>query len=290
MYKPVKPPEHIDMDVRHLCYRLHCWGDRAASPMILLHGWADVGMSFQFLADAMSDRWYLVAPDWRGFGDSGWQPGGYWFPDYLADLEVMIDRISPDKPVRLVGHSMGGNIAWLYAGIRPDRVSHAVSLDLYGLPDSSPAEAPAHYAEWLDQLKLGQAFSNYNDLSAVTGRIAGLAPRLERDKAEFLAGYWANACADGTYQLKHDPAHKRINPVLYRREEVKSCWRQITARTLLVLAAESMFHDKYYSQGHQTELKQCIRDYTEAIIPASGHMMHLEQPEALARTLDIFLE
>ncbi|MEX2353370.1 MAG: alpha/beta hydrolase, partial [Gammaproteobacteria bacterium] len=259
-------------------------------PVILLHGWADMGMSFQFLADEMPDKWYLIAPDWRGFGDSDWQPGGYWFPDYLADLESIIDELSPDQPVRLVGHSMGGNVAWLYAGIRPERVSHAVSLDVYGMPDSSADEAPAHYLKWLEQLKTVQAFSDYKDIVTAADRIIKLAPRLQQDRAVFLAQHWCRQAADGVWQLKHDPAHKRVNPVLYRREEAKSCWRNIRAKTLLVLAEESAFHERYIPQGYQSELEACISLFSESVISETGHMLHLEQPQALAAVLDSFLE
>jgi pimeloyl-ACP methyl ester carboxylesterase len=163
-------------------------------------------MSFQFVVDEMADDWYLIAPDWRGFGDSQWQPGGYWFPDYLADLEAIIDSFCPSSPVRLVGHSMGGNVAWMYAGIRPERVSHAVSLDVYGLTDSSPEMAPSHYKRWLDQLKQKQMFSNYADIDGVTERLLKLAPRLGADRARFLADNWCDKNEQGHYSLKHDPA------------------------------------------------------------------------------------
>jgi len=116
MYKPVKTPCQVDLQIRDLRYRLHCWGNDSGIPVLLLHGWADVGMSFQFLADAMSNNWYLIAPDWRGFGETQWQMAGYWFPDYRGDMDAIIDHISQERPVRLVGHSMGGNVAWLYAG------------------------------------------------------------------------------------------------------------------------------------------------------------------------------
>jgi len=290
MYQPLKPLSQIDLDVRGLNYRLHCWGDSSGIPVFLLHGWADMGMSFQFVADAMQDKWYLIAPDWRGFGDSDWQSDGYWFPDYLADIESIIERISPQQPVRLVGHSMGGNVAWMYAGIRPERVSHAVSLDVYGMPDSAATDAPSHYLKWLEQLRTVQAFSGYKDIAAAADRIIKLAPRLQQDRALFLAQHWCRHSTDGTWQLKHDPAHKRVYPVLYRREEAKSCWQRISAKALLVLAEESAFHQRYITQAYQSDLRACIRLLSESVIPETGHMLHLEQPQALAAILDAFLE
>ncbi|MFX5476533.1 alpha/beta fold hydrolase, partial [Acinetobacter baumannii] len=86
------------------------WGEPGAPKLFLLHGWMDVAASFQFLVDALRGRWHAIAPDWRGFGQSGWPtqyPGtaSYWFPDYLADLEVLLDHYQPDGAVDLVGHS-----------------------------------------------------------------------------------------------------------------------------------------------------------------------------------------
>ena len=290
MYKPVKTPHHIDLNIRDLRYRLHCWGDETGIPVMLLHGWADVGMSFQFLADAMSDQWYLIAPDWRGFGDTQWQTAGYWFPDYLGDLDAIIDQMCQEQPIRLVGHSMGGNVAWLYAGVRPDRVSHTVSLDVYGLTDCSPANAPAQYSKWLNQLKHNIDFSYYPDISGVVERLNKLAPGLSEDRARFLGSYWCNQDDNGRYQYKHDPAHKRINPILYRREEAKSCWGQIKANTLLVMAKESTFYETYQREDYKMELANCIESFTEAVVEDSNHMIHLEQPVRLAEILDRFLQ
>ena len=101
--------------------------------MVMVHGWMDVAASYQFVVDAFAHDHYVIAPDWRGYGSPGsalHAPGAgpadvlagtdsYWFPDYLADLDFLIDHYSPDAPVHLVGHSMGGNVAMLYAGVRP---------------------------------------------------------------------------------------------------------------------------------------------------------------------------
>jgi len=238
----------------------------------------------------MDDNWYLIAPDWRGFGDSDWNSDGYWFPDYLGDLQAIIMHFSPEQRVRLVGHSMGGNIAWLYAGIRPDQVSHAVSLDVYGLPDSNPEDAPAQYMRWLDQLDSGVSFSNYPNIYGVVERIQKLAPGLSETGAEFLAGYWATGDADGHFKIKHDPRHKRVNPVLYRRAEVISCWKKIAADTLLVMAQRSPIYKSYMNDGYKSEIQEAIPQLIEEVISDAGHMLHLEQPASLAVILNDFLK
>ena len=111
--------------------------------MLLLHGWMDTGASFQFVVDCMADDSSCVALDWRGFGRTDWEPNGYWFPNYLADLDALLDILSPNQPTHLVGHSMGGNVASLYAGVRPERVARLVNIEGSGCPACRPIRHPS---------------------------------------------------------------------------------------------------------------------------------------------------
>ena len=140
-------PRHETRTVRGLAHHVTRWGPESDDPVVLLHGWADTADTFQFLVDALEGDWPLVAFDWRGFGRSAWSGTDYWFPDYFADLDFLLDTLCPAGPARLVGHSMGGNIALLYAGIRPERVRSVVSLEGFGLPRSDAEDAPGRYRE-----------------------------------------------------------------------------------------------------------------------------------------------
>ncbi|MCB1626025.1 MAG: alpha/beta fold hydrolase, partial [Pseudomonadales bacterium] len=96
-------------DIRGLRHRLVRWGPESPDPIVLLHGFMDCALTFQFLVDELPADWSLVAPDWRGFGGTDSTGVSYWFPDYLADLEELLDVLTPDVPARVIGHSMGGN-------------------------------------------------------------------------------------------------------------------------------------------------------------------------------------
>ena len=124
-------------------------------------------------------------PDWRGFGKSGHAGDAYWFPDYLADLDRIVDTLSPEAPVRLLGHSMGGNVACMYAGVRPARVSSVVSLDGFGLADREPAEAPGRFEKWLKELGAPVGFRRYSNLEEFASRLQRDNPRLDRGQAIF---------------------------------------------------------------------------------------------------------
>ena len=167
----MKPSESHFHDIRGLRYHVRTWGAPGSPVMFLLHGWMDVSASFQFLVDAFSRDWHVVAPDWRGFGLTQWAGEGYWFPDYYADLDALLDLYQPGAPVHLVGHSMGGVIACTYAGIRPERVSRVVSLEGFGLARTNPGQAQARYRKWLDELREPPRFRKYRSWAEVAERL-----------------------------------------------------------------------------------------------------------------------
>src|ERR1700730_13342835 len=114
----MRPSASLAVAIRGLDYHIRSWGEANAPKLFMLHGWMDVGASFQFLVDALKGGWQVIAPDWRGFGQSEGGADGYWFLDYIADLEALLDRFSPGEPARVVGHSLGGNVVCLFAGLR----------------------------------------------------------------------------------------------------------------------------------------------------------------------------
>lgn len=143
-YQAKQIPRSEYLMLRGLRYHLRHWGRDDAPILVMAHGWMDVSASFQFVVDHLQQDWHVIAPDWRGFGlsQSG-TSGCYWFPDYLADLDAILQHYSPDQPICLLGHSMGANVASLYAGVRPERVSKLINLEGFGLPETHPKQAPS---------------------------------------------------------------------------------------------------------------------------------------------------
>src|SRR5688572_7079884 len=156
MYQVKKAARSEFVPIRNVKYHVLVWGEPGPEkvPLVMVHGWKDVAASYQFVVDALAQDHYVIAPDWRGYGLTE-APGAdnYWFPDYLADLDFLLDHYSPDAPVHLVGHSLGGNIAMLYAGSRPARIRRLVNLEGFGMGATRPAQAPRRYAKWMDELK-----------------------------------------------------------------------------------------------------------------------------------------
>jgi pimeloyl-ACP methyl ester carboxylesterase len=206
-------------DVRGLRYHVRRWPAPGAPKVVLLHGWMDVSASFQFLVDAFSRRWDVYAPDWRGYGLTAWGKSDcYWFPDYIADLDLLLDFIEAREPVHIVGHSLGGNVAGLYAGTQPARVASLVNLEGFGMPATQPHEAPKRYARWIRELRERPRLRPYTSFSQLAERLQNANPRLTTERAQFLARHWGREAGDGSIVLRADPAHKIVNPVLYRYE------------------------------------------------------------------------
>jgi pimeloyl-ACP methyl ester carboxylesterase len=287
----MKPSRSTFLDVRGLRYHCREWGDPGAPPVFMMHGWMDVSASFQFLVDALRGDWHVVAPDWRGYGLTEWSGAdAYWFPDYLADLEALLDHYVPQRPANLLGHSMGGNIACLYAGVRPGRVGRLVNLEGFGLADANPADAPRRYRRWLDSLASTQRFRDYASVAELAERMRERNPRLTAQRAAFFAEHWGQLDPDGRVRLLSDPAHKRINPVAYRLEEAKACWRAITAPVLWIDGEESpTLKDLRIHAEDYADRKSCFARLVEHVIPEAGHMVHHDQPEAVAALVEPFL-
>lgn len=299
-YSPARPARPRTLALRGLKHHVNEWGepDPAQPSLVLLHGWMDVGASFQFVVDALAalDRRprHVLAPDWRGFGHSDASGAdSYWFPDYLGDLDALLDALSPERPVDLLGHSMGGNVVMSYAGVRPQRIRRLVNLEGFGLPAARPDETPGRVARWLDELKQPAEIRDYASADEVAARLRRNNPRLAPARAAWLARQWAEAGPEGRWRILGDPAHKRTNPVPYRVDEVLATWRAIQAPTLWVEGSASRPEDwwggRYTRAEFHTRLDVVPR-VDRQVLDDAGHMLHHDQPEALAALLHRFLE
>lgn len=279
------------LDIRGLRYHCRIWGGEGRPKLFMLHGWMDVSASFQFLVDALASDWQVIAPDWRGYGLSAWGPSdSYWFPDYMGDLDRLLDHFEPEQPAILIGHSMGGNIASMYAGVRPERVSRLVNLEGFGMSRSEPAKAPARYAKWLDQLADRPGFRDYADFSELAARMRDGNPRLTEARALFLARHWGRETASGRVELRSDPAHKLINPVAYQLDEAMACWRNVAAPVLWIDGADSKTMERLRLNPADHEArKACFRTIRAHSIQDAGHMLHHDQPERLAELIEAHL-
>jgi pimeloyl-ACP methyl ester carboxylesterase len=287
----LRAARHETLSLRGLPIHVRRWGPETAGPLVaLLHGFQDTGDTFQFMVDALEREWPLIALDWRGFGRSGWSQNGYWFADYLADLDALLDRVHPHGPVHLVGHSMGGNVASLYSGARPERVRSLVNLEGFGLPRTSPEQAPGKFAKWLDQIKTVPPLKDYDSFEQLAMIIRHRYPRFGEERADFVARAWGRLDADGRVHLLGDSRHRWITPTLYKREDAEACWRAIEAPVMLMLGELSDHAARLGEEGTEHAFSAIVRQVEIARVADAGHMMHIERPELIAPLIERFLQ
>ena len=286
--------------LRQLNYHVREWGTPRPGqlPLFMVHGWMDVSASFQFVVDAMQQDRHIIAPDWRGFGltDVG-EVDTFWYPDYLADLDALVDHFQPEGHIDLLGHSMGGTVVSMYAGARPERIRRLINLEGFGLAATNPTQAPGRYAKWLNEVKAARQgemnLRSYPDSEAVAQRLIKTNSRLSLDKAQWLAQHWSQQNSNGEWEILGHPAHKVINPYLFRVEEMLAIYQSISAPVLNVEASqndlEKWWQGKYKLEEFHERLKH-IKDIQSVTIQDAGHMMHHDQPFELAQHIEAFLQ
>jgi pimeloyl-ACP methyl ester carboxylesterase len=300
MYQVKRISRSEFLPVRTLNYHVRVWGEPGPdkTPLVLLHGWMDVAASYQFMVDALAQEHFIIAPDWRGFGLTHSNGADcFWHPDYLSDLDTLLDHYAGETAVHLVGHSMGANVAMLYAGVRPQRVRRLINLEGFGLPATQPNQAAQRYGQWMDEIKqlhLGSlTMKSYPSLEAVAARLMKTNRRLSPDKAHWLAGHWSLEMTPGQWTILGETAHKIVSAHLYREDEVLAIYRGITAPTLMVEASDdsmsTWWKGKFTLEHHHERLK-AVPHIDICQLPDCGHMLHHDQPQRLANHVERFLQ
>jgi len=278
------------LTVRGLRLHVRRWGRKGLPRLLLLHGFLDASSTFDRFARALSTWFEVIAPDLRGFGLSGWAAQGYWFPDYLADVDALLDHYGgSEASLPLVGHSLGAQIVAAYAGVRPRRVTRLVCLD-GPLPYRRDAQAAVHQLRlWLDQQRGGPDDPvDYDSFPAFARRLRKLHPRFDDATALHIAHCWGVENDEGRVRLRADPRHRQVFALSFKAEDYETMWRAVEAPSLFVDGGESTLIQR---MGEAARLSQLalFRDHRRVVIPDAGHMLHLDAPDATAQAVLEFL-
>jgi pimeloyl-ACP methyl ester carboxylesterase len=284
-------PRHRTVDSRGLS--IHCleWGEPTGEPIILVHGFLDQAHSWKFFVAELVKRvarpLWIVAPDCRGHGDSGWVGvGGYYhFPDYVYDLDCVISALGIAR-FHLVGHSMGGTISFLYSGAFPARVAKLVLIEGVGPPGMDFVDAPLRMTHWIEEVRERgrNHFREYSSVEAGASQLRQTNPRLEEDFALELARAGMKRNAGGKWVWKFDPLHRTAAPQPFYTAQALEFFRRISCPVLIVDGAESR-------QSRRTDKQQryeAMHDHHIVTIDHAGHMVHQDNPAELARAIALF--
>jgi pimeloyl-ACP methyl ester carboxylesterase len=248
--------------------------DSNGTPNICLHGWLDHGMAFSRVVANEPGRW--MALDQRGYGQSDHiGAGGYYhFADLIPDLDALVDHL--DQPVNLLGHSMGGTVASIYAAARPDRVHRLVIAEGLGAIEWGEPDLLKRIREHMDQIRRPPGPVRIASVNDAGKRLSKRHPGLHPDFAQQLAQY-GTVEDEGGIRWSFDPLHMVRGPYPFRESSYLKILSEIQAPTLVVWGTESWYPDEIRTLRAQT-----IPDVRVATL-SGGHMLPYDAPEALGR-------
>ncbi len=283
----LSPASHIFFSER---LRLHYvdWGGAAEKRMLLLHGMHDHCRTWDDLVDHYHDRYRVIAPDLRGHGDSAWVMGSaYHFLDYVYDTNQLVEQAEL-APITLVGHSMGGAIAALYAGVCPEAIERLVVIEGIGMWRHIAPQPPVHerVREWITGTRglAARQPRRYKDLHEAYQRMQHANPNLSDDQALHLTIHGSNQNEDGTYSWKYDNYTHNFSPAGFSEEETIALWQRIDCPVLVINADGGLEH----RIGHDDTLKY-FRNVTYHVIQDAGHWTYHDKLSEVLALMDDFL-
>jgi pimeloyl-ACP methyl ester carboxylesterase len=265
----------------------------SANTVFLLHGFLDAAGTWDKVAPVLANEGFRVlAPDMRGFGDGGRAPRGsyYHFADYIADLAELIESLSPNEPVALVGHSMGGTIATLYAGAFPENVVRLANLEGLGPPDNPFEAGPTRMRTWIRDLRAIRMRGEPAPLRREDARRRLVAnhPSVPRDVLDDRLPHLVRAVEDseGSARVvwRYDPIHRTTSPVPFFANLFVEFAKRVTCPVLFVSGGPTGYHPP----DEDTRLA-AFGQVERRTLEGAGHMMHWTRPAELASLLEAFL-
>ncbi len=259
------------------------WGEEGAQPLVLLHGGRDHARSWDGIAEAFAEDHYVVAPDLRGHGDSAWSPGSeYTTSQYAVDLLTLAEGLG--RPVRVICHSFGGQVAFLAAGAYPERFASIVAIEgrVPGLFEEPGPMTPERFREHVEQRRSLETrqVRRYPDLESAVRRVQEMNPRLSPEQARHIAVHAVREDG-GELVWKFDNwARPGVRRDEFTLAEMRAFVAAIACPVLYVIGEESgvMRGMERWVEG--------LAGVRAVVVEGAGHWVHHDQPErviALAR-------
>ena len=257
-------------------------------PILATHGWLDNAATFDLLAPLLPGR-PLIAVDLPGHGLSDPRPGGmrYHTLDYLDDLFAVMDRLSPDRPLTLLGHSLGAGLSLLLAGCLPERVDRLVLIDGLGPLAAEPERFPELTRQALESFR-DQSGARRPVVSlevAVQARRNGMTGPLSEQAARRLCERSLEQVEDGQLYWRSDKRLRLPSLTRFSEAQVRAAIASVTAPVLCIHGDRGL---PALSPGYLERL-QGFRQVQVETLPG-GHHLHLDDcPAQVAELISVFL-
>jgi pimeloyl-ACP methyl ester carboxylesterase len=270
--------------------KLQFWdyGQDGKPALVLVHGGLDHARNWDWVARSLREHYRVYALDLRGHGNSAWAPGAmYSLAEHVLDLSALLDIIN-DFPIRLIGHSLGGGIILHYAGVYPERVHKAVSIEGLGAPPESRVHGPAsqQLRYWIESVRdiEKRKQKSYPSLEAAIARMKEANPHLSNEVAKHLTLHGTNWEPDGSLVWKFDNFVRLFAPYGHRIDDAVELFGQITCPILLFWGLES-----FLPVPEADPRRKVIHDCRMVRVENAGHWLHHDQLDLFLRESTAFL-
>jgi pimeloyl-ACP methyl ester carboxylesterase len=265
-----------------LNFHLTEWGGAPAWPVVMLHGIRGYAETFAGIAAALQPDFRVIAFDQRGRGESSWDPArNYDTPTYVSDLEAVADALALRR-FDLLGHSMGGINAIVYAARHPDRVRRLV------IEDAGPGAFEASDGAMRIRKELANTPLRFDSWDAAAAFMRALRPSVSEAARRQRLHSMLKPLPEGGFTWRYDHAGisaTRLDPDPARVVDLAAPLQAIACETLVLRGGRSD-----YLQPPMAERMRALNPRIQTLdIPDAGHYIHDDQPELFAQAVTAFL-
>lgn len=264
--------------------RLHYldWGNGGAPVILFLHGGAQTAHMWDFAALAIRDRFHCIALDQRGHGDTQWAPDGdYSLSAHQQDIEAFVTN-THIAPLAVVGLSMGGRNAYVFAANHPEWVQRLVIVD------TGPEGRAEGRNEISAFMQLPDELDSYEEF--VT-RVHSYSPLRPIEQVRTSLKHNVKQMPNGKWTWKYDRLMRQ--PALRQpaatnqpaSEYLWACVAKIECPTLLVRGGES----PVFPSAVAERMTKVMRNCSMVTVPRAGHRVPGDNPRAFEQALTAFL-
>lgn len=267
--------------------RLHYVMAGSGEPLVLLHGFPQTWREWHQMIPALAEKFTVIAPDLRGFGDSDKPGSGYDKRTVAEDIYQLVQHLG-FKDINLVGHDIGMMVAYEYASAHPGEVTRLAMLEA-GLPGLG-----------LEALFDSAAFPQFYHFGFF--RAPGLAEALIAGREKMFITAFIRHLAYDTYAVTDAdlneyaerlsaPGALRASFEHYRAFDIDAVNNQQNAQTKLTMPVLAVGGQYCMNDQMGFIMNPLAEDVQSVVIERSGHWLTEEQPEQLTSVLlDFFTQ
>ncbi len=253
------------------------WGPENRPTILFLDGALQQAHSWDFIALALSHEYRVLALDARGHGDTQWaSDGDYSLDAHQKDLDGFVEAMGLDRFI-LVGHSMGGRSAYVFASRHPAMLQGLAIVDVGPEVMSRGQSRIRRFRELPDELDSYLEFADR--VQEYTGR--------PRQQVLGALKYSIRQRSDGKWTWKYDKQLRSSDhrPLTWSSEKLWRCLADIDCPTLVVRGGDS----DIFSNEVLERMLEVIPNSTSAVVPRAGHLVQGDNPTGFLEALRTLL-